>query len=81
MRRYKIDVLFVCNPKGGTKVRLVPFSEMNEQARIYMKSGDARGGVTINDRTGEVTVQMNTPFEDQVEFRRWKNKGRVRVIE
>lgn len=76
-----VDVLFVCNPKGESRVRIVPFSDAYDKPRIYMKSGDARGGVTQNEKTGEVTVRMETQSDDQVEYLKWKNKGQVKIVE
>ena len=75
-----IDVLFVCNPKGESRVKVVPFAGVYQKPRIYMKSGNARGSVNQHYQTGEVTVRMETESEDQAEFLRWKNKGKVRVL-
>ncbi len=76
-----IEALFVCNSKGGSRVRAVPFSGLYETPRIFMKNGDAHGIVTINEDSGEVTVKMRAESEGEVEFRHWGNKGRVKVLD
>ena len=76
-----IEALFVCNPKGRSRVRTVPFSGLYEAQRIFMKNGDAHGKVTINEDSGEVTVKMRAEYEDEIEFKRWENKGLVKALD
>jgi len=75
-----IDALFVCNPESTARVRVVPFSGQYQRPMIYMKNGDAKGSVTINDTTGEISVRMNVDSPEEIEFMKWKNKGRVRLV-
>jgi hypothetical protein len=78
-----IDALFVCRPPKESRVRIVqvvkvvPFQGTNEKPRIYMKDGDAHGAITINEKTGNVSVTMRADSEDQIEFKDWKNSFSV----
>ncbi len=75
-----IDALFVCNPKNGSRVRVIPFSGKYDKPRIFMRRGMAEGSITLNTQSGEVNVQMKAPKKEDIEYQRWLNKGRVRVI-
>jgi len=74
-----VDVLFICNPNYN-RVRISSFSDPNERPRIYMKQGNAKGPIMLNQETGEITVEMKADDREQVEFENWKNKDRVRVL-
>ena len=75
-----IDALFVCNPKNGSHVRVIPFLGKYDKPRIFMKRGMAEGSITLNTQSGKVSVRMRSPQKEDVEYQRWLNKGRVRVV-
>ncbi len=76
-----IDVLFVCNPESSSGVRVNPFSEKYRTPMIYMTKGDSEGSASLNETTGEITLRMNVNSPNDIEYRKWKNKGRVRVVQ
>jgi hypothetical protein len=73
------DVLFICSSENNLRFKVVPFQGEYERPKIHMKNRPAEGKVTIDNKTGEVRVQMRVKSEDDVEFRKWKNWGRVKV--
>lgn len=75
-----VDVLFVCARGNNLRVMVIPFQNKYERPKVYMKKELARGNVMLDNKTGEVRVQMRVKSENDVEFEGWKNWGRVKVI-
>lgn len=74
-----VDVLFVCSNENNSMVKVIPFQDKYERPKVYMRNKPAQGNVMLDNKTGEVNVQMRVKSEDDVEFKKWKNWGRIKV--
>ena len=74
-----VDVLFVCSNENNSRITVLPFQGAYEKPKIHMQNKPAQGSVMVNSKTGEVEVQMRVKSQNDVEFTKWKNWGRVKV--
>lgn len=74
-----VDVLFICSTDNNSRIAVIPFQDEYERPKVYMKSKPARGKVMIDDKTAKVIVQMKVMSEDDIEFQKWQNWGRIKV--
>lgn len=74
----RIDAILVCNPESDSKVKIIPFSDNQEKARIYQKYGNAQVGVQIKDN-GEVNAWLWAVNGEDIEYLSWKNRPKVKI--
>lgn len=75
-----VDVLFVCSNENNSMVNVIPFQDKYERPKVYMRNKPAQGSVMLDGTTGEIKVEMRVKSEEDVEFKKWKKWGRIKVV-